>query len=146
MSRLWYPSVRHIDKREEHNRGECDYGLDPKEGFDCSGLIVASLKDQGITLPQNLRHSMEMFENLGVRVPLKERQSGDLVFFSKVGFGASHVGIMVSEDEYVHAQGKPESFVVMDLLFYTSIVRRKQFRNPQKFFYNPIGFKRVTRM
>ncbi len=40
---------------------------------------------------------------VGARVRQDQIQAGDLIFFSTVAPGASHVGIAVDDDEFVHA-------------------------------------------
>ncbi len=53
-------------------------------GFDCSGLVMYSFAQLGISLP----HSSYAQWNYGVPVPYDELQPGDLVFFDGLG----HVG------------------------------------------------------
>jgi len=68
-------------------------------GFDCSGLTQYVFAQHGIALPREVR---EQFE-IGEKVKLEDVKVGDLVFFRTVAKGASHVGIVVDEDEFVHA-------------------------------------------
>lgn len=74
-------------------------GDNPRTGFDCSGFIRYVLAQHRITAP---RTSAEQF-GLGTRVELKQVRAGDLVFFSTIAPGASHVGLAISNEEFVHA-------------------------------------------
>jgi len=71
-----------------------------KKGMDCSGLIYASAKDIGLRLPH---HSSEM-ARYGQIVPTKGRlRKGDLVFFlSHSSRLINHVGLMISQNEFIH--------------------------------------------
>jgi cell wall-associated NlpC family hydrolase len=54
---------------------------------------------QGLALPRTV---LEQYD-AGRDVPSVSPAPGDLVFFSTVAPGASHVGIAISADEFVHA-------------------------------------------
>lgn len=71
-------------------------GTDPS-GFDCSGFVTYVFAQQGLALPRTV---LELYD-AGRDVPAAS--PGDLVFFSTVAPGASHVGIAISADEFVHA-------------------------------------------
>lgn len=76
------------------------YGGDsPATGFDCSGFVRFVMAQHQLTLP---RTAAEQFQ-IGRRVSARDVQAGDLVFFSTVAPGASHVGLAISKDEFVHA-------------------------------------------
>ena len=75
------------------------YGGSSRSGIDCSGLAVAVYREQGLHLP---RTTSEQYR-IGESVPRERLQVGDLVFFNTKGRGASHVGIMVGPDRFVHA-------------------------------------------
>lgn len=74
-------------------------GDDPATGFDCSGFIQFVLAEHALTVP---RTAAEQFR-IGRRVQARDIQEGDLVFFSTVAPGASHVGLALSATEFVHA-------------------------------------------
>jgi cell wall-associated NlpC family hydrolase len=74
-------------------------GEDPQTGFDCSGFIRFVLARHHMTVP---RTAAEQFQ-VGRRIQAKDIQAGDLVFFSTVAPGASHVGLALGPDEFVHA-------------------------------------------
>lgn len=73
-------------------------GVDPS-GFDCSGFVRYVFGQHGMSLPRETR---EQFRQ-GRSVAPDRIEPGDLVFFSTVGPGASHVGIAVGGDQFVHA-------------------------------------------
>jgi cell wall-associated NlpC family hydrolase len=54
---------------------------------------------QGLYLPRTVSEQYVQ----GQAVGQDSMEAGDLVFFSTVAPGASHVGIAVSQDEFVHA-------------------------------------------
>ena len=74
-------------------------GDQPSTGFDCSGFVKYVLGQHNIAAP---RTAAEQFL-IGRQVELDQIRAGDLVFFSTVAPGASHVGLAVSSDEFVHA-------------------------------------------
>jgi cell wall-associated NlpC family hydrolase len=74
-------------------------GVDPSTGFDCSGFIQYVLAMHQISAP---RTSAEQY-SIGTKVGLDSIRAGDLVFFSTVAPGASHVGLALNGDEFVHA-------------------------------------------
>lgn len=73
-------------------------GTDPS-GFDCSGLVQYVFARYGVAVPREVR----TLYRAGTKVDRDEVEPGDLVFFSTVARGASHVGIALGGDEFVHA-------------------------------------------
>lgn len=73
-------------------------GTDPA-GFDCSGFVKYVFEQHGLAFPRSVA---EQFL-LGADVSPETIQPGDLVFFTTVAPGASHVGIAVGAAEFVHA-------------------------------------------
>ena len=73
-------------------------GADPS-GFDCSGFIWYVFAQHGIALPRTVGQQF----HAGVEVAGDELQAGDLVFFSTEAPGASHVGMAIGGDAFVHA-------------------------------------------
>lgn len=74
-------------------------GSDPAAGFDCSGLVAYVFRQHGVALP---RQTAAQF-GAGAPVPRADVRPGDLLFFSTVAPGASHVAIAIDDDEFVHA-------------------------------------------
>jgi cell wall-associated NlpC family hydrolase len=68
-------------------------------GFDCSGLVRYVFDREGVTLP---RVTAAQF-TAGVSIRREAVRAGDLLFFSTVAPGASHVAIAVDEETFVHA-------------------------------------------
>jgi cell wall-associated NlpC family hydrolase len=73
-------------------------GSDPS-GFDCSGFIWYVFSQHGIRVPRTVG---EQFRE-GVDVSPDALEPGDLLFFSTDAPGASHVGMAIGADEFVHA-------------------------------------------
>ena len=73
-------------------------GSDPT-GFDCSGFVAYVFAQQGLYLPRTVSEQYEQ----GYSIAADAIEPGDLVFFSTVTGGPSHVGIFISADEFVHA-------------------------------------------
>lgn len=74
-------------------------GGDSPKGFDCSGLVEYVFAQHGVSMPREVRLQYQV----GNRVDTGALQPGDLVFFSTNAPGASHVGIAVGADQFVHA-------------------------------------------
>jgi cell wall-associated NlpC family hydrolase len=73
-------------------------GADPT-GFDCSGFTQYVFAQSGTTLPREVRDQFK----LGQKVSRRKLAPGDLLFFKTTAHGASHVGIAIGDDEFVHA-------------------------------------------
>lgn len=65
--------------------GSCD----PKNGFDCSGLVYHVAKSQEINLPR----SSSLMATAGTHIPWKKAEPGDLIFFGDQN-RIHHVGIV----------------------------------------------------
>jgi cell wall-associated NlpC family hydrolase len=75
-------------------------GADPG-GFDCSGLVQYVFAQYGIPVPRVVEQQYQV----GDTVRSSEIKPGDLIFFNTTrnGRGASHVGIALGPDSFVHA-------------------------------------------
>jgi len=73
-------------------------GSDPR-GFDCSGFTQYVFAQAGRALPRDTREQFSRGESIAVG----QQQAGDLVFFATTGPDASHVGIALGGDDFVHA-------------------------------------------
>lgn len=73
-------------------------GIDPA-GFDCSGFVRYVYQQHGVEMPREVRDQFRV----GKTVDRDRLEPGDLVFFSTVAPGASHVGIVIGGDQFVHA-------------------------------------------
>ena len=74
-------------------------GGDTLRGFDCSGFTRYVFSQHGVTLPRLTREQYRV----GRSIAAEDVRPGDLVFFSTVTPGASHVGVAVGQDQFVHA-------------------------------------------
>ncbi len=75
------------------------YGGSGPSGFDCSGLVQWVFGQHGIALPREARDQFQFGETIGSA----DVTAGDLVFFDTEGSGASHVGIALDRESFVHA-------------------------------------------
>ena len=76
------------------------YGGTTPKGFDCSGFIGFTYKKAtGKTLP---RTAAQMYKT-GKSISKANLKKGDLVFFSTVKKGASHAGIYIGNNQFIHA-------------------------------------------
>jgi cell wall-associated NlpC family hydrolase len=73
-------------------------GVD-RNGFDCSGFTQYVFAQHGLALPREVRDQFEF----GDRVGSNDLAAGDLLFFSTVAPGASHVAISLGDGRFVHA-------------------------------------------
>jgi hypothetical protein len=74
-------------------------GVDPANGFDCSGFVRYVYQQHGVPMPRAVREQFQVGKSVG----RNQLEAGDLVFFSTVAPGASHVGIMIGGDQFIHA-------------------------------------------
>ncbi len=71
------------------------WGAAGPDEFDCSGLVVWSFAQVGMSLPH---YSYDLMAG-GAPVAYSDLQPGDLVFF----YGGSHVGIYIGGGQFIHA-------------------------------------------
>jgi len=78
-------------------------GVTPASGFDCSGLVRYVFAQYQVDVPRTVAEQFRVGQN----VSRSQVSAGDLVFFSTIGPGATHVGIVVDPDAqtFVHAPG-----------------------------------------
>jgi cell wall-associated NlpC family hydrolase len=68
-------------------------------GFDCSGFVQYVYAQHGVQMPREVREQFRIGEDVDPR----RLEPGDLLFFTTVAPGASHVGIALGGDQFVHA-------------------------------------------
>jgi len=73
-------------------------GSDPK-GFDCSGFTQYVYAQYGLALARETRDQFDQ----GMPVQSDEVIAGDLLFFTTVAPGPTHVAIAIGGDQFVHA-------------------------------------------
>ncbi|AIE60078.1 peptidoglycan-binding protein [Bacillus methanolicus] len=71
-------------------------GTTPEKGFDCSGFLVYVFEKQSIYLPR----TVALIWNAGKQVD--KPSVGDLVFFETYRPGASHAGIYIGKNQFIH--------------------------------------------
>lgn len=96
------------------------WGGTSTSGFDCSGYVQYVCRQFGISLNRTANAQMSN----GYSVSSSNLQPGDLVFFNGTyaTSGASHVGIYIGNDQFVHASSARGCVVISDLWsnYYTS--------------------------
>ena len=75
------------------------YGGTSPKGFDCSGFVSYSYKKVGKSLP---RTTAGMYKK-GKKVKKSDLKKGDLIFFETYKKGASHVGIYIGSNQFIHS-------------------------------------------
>lgn len=75
------------------------YAGNTPSGFDCSGLVSYSYARAGLDVARDTRALREST----LRIATDALRRGDLVFFDQEGKKASHVGIYLGSDRFVHA-------------------------------------------
>lgn len=73
-------------------------GANPRDGFDCSGLVYYTYTSNGHAVP---RTALAQFD-AARKIPLAQAVEGDLVFFRDQE-ELSHVGIYLGDGRFVHA-------------------------------------------
>jgi cell wall-associated NlpC family hydrolase len=74
-------------------------GDSPDSGFDCSGFVRYVFAAHPLDLPRTVGEQYA----LGAHVDVDDVRAGDLLYFSTVASGASHVGIALDNVQFVHA-------------------------------------------
>lgn len=73
-------------------------GMDPDAGFDCSGLVYYSYRQQGVWVPRTASQQHQF----ATPVAASGLRPGDLVFFDTRG-KVGHVGIYSGKGRFIHA-------------------------------------------
>jgi cell wall-associated NlpC family hydrolase len=99
------------------------YGGNTPKGFDCSGLVVYSYSQAGLT---GLPRTAAALEDAAQPVALDELRPGDLLFFQLSGRKTSHVALYVGDREFVHApsSGGRVERVAFDHVYWGPRIRR----------------------
>ncbi|HNH24168.1 MAG TPA: C40 family peptidase [Accumulibacter sp.] len=80
-------------------------GKNPEAGLDCSGMVTYIYgRAVGVKVPG----SAADIAKRGRPVARERLRPGDLVFFNTRNFSASHVGIYIGDDRFVHAPSSQE--------------------------------------
>ena len=86
-------------------------GAYPSEGFDCSGLVQYVFRQAGISLPR----TADLQFMVGRTVSPARLQPGDLVYFTTYEPGASHVGIYIGGNKFIHTSYTQGVVAVADM-------------------------------
>ena len=87
------------------------WGASGPNGFDCSGLMLASYRSVGISLP----HSSRSQASVGRAVSKDELKPGDLIFWYHP---IHHVGMYIGNGKIVHARNTRSDLVIQTLASY----------------------------
>ena len=87
-------------------------------GIDCSGLVQVCARLSGLLLPRDASQQIECGELMYF---LPETQPGDLAFFGNEDGRITHVGIVMENEQIIHASGQ----VRIDYLDQTGIFNKE---------------------
>ncbi len=86
-------------------------GSSPETGFDCSGFVQYVFRQAaGLVLP---RSSFDQIRE-GAVVSRHELQPGDLVFFNTLRATASHVGIYIGDNRFIHSPSRGKAVEIVN--------------------------------
>lgn len=94
-------------------------------GIDCSGFVQLIYKVHGVSLPREAQQQSEIGEVLSF---VEESKPGDLAFFENEEGKITHVGMMLNNQEIIHAYGK----VRIDSLDSTGIFNKELNKHTHK--------------
>lgn len=97
-----YSKENVITEAKKHIGTPYRWGGTTPKGFDCSGFIQYAHKKNGVQLP---RTAAQMYTK-GAKVAKSSMEPGDLMFFSTYKKGASHVGIYLGNNQFIHSASK----------------------------------------
>lgn len=87
-------------------------------GIDCSGFVQVCARTAGLLLPRDASQQAQCGEMVYF---LQEAQPGDLAFFGNEEGRITHVGIVIGNEQIIHASGK----VRIDYLDQTGIFNKE---------------------
>ncbi len=93
------------------------WGGTTTKGFDCSGFTKYCFAQMGVTLDRTAA------QQLNNGTPVTNLQTGDLVFFNRTyatNAAASHVGIYIGNNQFVHAAAGGVKITSMDQEYYAA--------------------------
>ncbi|SDD71359.1 C40 family peptidase [Sporomusa acidovorans] len=86
-------------------------GASLAQGFDCSGLVQYVYRQNGIILPR----TADLQFLVGRTVSPVALQPGDLVYFTTYEPGASHVGIYIGNNKFIHTSFSQGIVAIADM-------------------------------
>lgn len=102
-------------------------------GIDCSGFVQICARNAGLLLPRDASQQAQCGE---VVYFLQETQPGDLAFFGNDEGRITHVGILIGDEQIIHASGK----VRIDYLDQTGIFNKETGMHT----HHLVGIKRIN--
>jgi cell wall-associated NlpC family hydrolase len=89
-------------------------------GFDCSGFVQLVCRMNGVNLPRDT----DMQFMVGRPIEVRDLRSADLLFFSNMSSGITHVGMFLGGGEFIHASGKASGVTITSLSdpYYQSVL------------------------
>jgi cell wall-associated NlpC family hydrolase len=96
-------------------------GSSPATGFDCSGLMLWSWAQVGVSLPRTSRAQFAATQ----RVPISQLQPGDLVFF---GSPVYHVGMYVGGGQMIHSPHTGDVVKISSIGYMSGVVNGGRIR------------------
>ncbi len=95
------------------------YGATGPTAFDCSGLVLQAFASVGISVA---RTGTAQFWQAPVRVPISQRQYGDLLVFNDDGTGNfSHIAIYIGNNQVVQALNPGQGIQVTNLAWMSAM-------------------------
>ena len=88
-------------------------------GIDCSGFVQLCARSAGLLLPRDASQQINCGELVYF---LQETQPGDLAFFGNENGAITHVGIIIGNEQIIHASGE----VRIDFLDQTGIFNKER--------------------
>jgi cell wall-associated NlpC family hydrolase len=76
-------------------------GSQPGSGFDCSGLVRYVFLEHRIDVPRTVAEQVRA----GASIDRNKVRPGDLLFFALDGPEPTHVGLVVDNEQFIHAPG-----------------------------------------
>lgn len=87
------------------------WGASNGKSFDCSGFVMYIFKHFDVSLGHG---AADQFAN-GTKISKENLKVGDAVFFTTYKKGASHVGIFIGDNKFIHASSSGGSVTITDL-------------------------------
>ena len=101
-------------------------------GIDCSGFVQLCARSAGLLLPRDASQQINCGELVYF---LQETQPGDLAFFGNENGVITHVGIIIGNEQIIHASGE----VRIDYLDQTGIFNKERNMHTHQL----VGIKRI---
>ena len=108
------------------------FGGTTPSGLDCSGLVYVVYQELGLQLPRTSRLQYQV----GAEVAREDLREGDLVFFNTTGQGVSHVGIYLSNGDFINAASNPGKVMISNL---SESYWDKRYLGARRVMLSPIG-------